>query len=158
MLMQGQPPASPHDDSMSDDAIDIWLDQAAENCQQHQEARQQLPHQLAVPSASAAPLPDASATAVATDGRDSMLGSLSDSQQWFDSFSLTAACGQGVSQGRGMQTRERGVSKRWGPPAPPQYHAMLRGELALAVMGGVAGKSLIKEVGPSKDVLAPCQM
>ncbi|DBA67722.1 TPA: hypothetical protein ACH3X2_001308 [Trebouxia sp. C0005] len=73
------------------------------------------------------------------------------SQHWFDSFDLPNAYEEQTPNISTSQSRNdgHGIGRGrscWGPPPPPQYTAMLCGELSLAVMSGVAGKSLIKEV------------
>lgn len=67
-------------------------------------------------------------------------------EEWFDSFD----CGQlrqcGVGSVSVTQDGSAAAAACWGGPPPPQIPAMLRGNLAHAVLGGIAGKSLVKEV------------
>ena len=88
---------------------------------------------------------------------DALLENSADSDHWFDKLDLAAArkssAGTGIEGHLDHADAER-RAQCWGPPPPPQYPAMLRGELALAVMTGVAGKSLLKEVRLCDYVLA----
>lgn len=72
--------------------------------------------------------------------------SSADSARWFDNLDLADA--RNCSAGKAVEGHlDRFLKARcWGPSPPPQYSAMLRGELAVAVTSGVAGKSLMKEV------------
>ena len=76
---------------------------------------------------------------------DSLLDSSKDSAQWFATAGMAAICKSSMGAGGDGQMINYCC---WGPAAPPQHSAMLRGELALAAMSGVAGKSLLKEVRP----------
>ena len=162
MHMQGNPVSSPRDGALSESAVDSWLDETASAAHQQLAANRSLSGCLANASTSAEALADAPATAVAgqsapaslvaaavvPEGCDALLGSVSDSQQWFDKFDVRAGWQElcrGNWQSKGGQ-ESCWAPKCWGPPPTPQYPAMLRGELALAVTTGVAGKSLIKEV------------
>lgn len=80
------------------------------------------------------------------------------SVQWFDSHVAVARkSSTGASSEGQSDAADIGRSAHcWGPPPPPQYSAMLRGELALAVMTGVAGKSLLKEVQSSHSHVRRC--
>lgn len=80
---------------------------------------------------------------------DALWASSADSDHWFDKLDLAAVRKSSAGPGTEGQVDHAEAERRahcWGPPPPPQYPAMLRGELALAVMTGVAGKSLLKEV------------
>ena len=48
---------------------------------------------------------------------------------------------------------EQASSQVWGPPPPPQVPAMLRGRLALRVLGGVEGNTLVAQVNVHSDML-----
>ena len=158
MRMQGNPVSSPHDGALSDSGIDSWLEQTAGISRQQLAASQQLSNRRATASTPAAAPADAPAPAVAsqsapatlskTERHDAVLGSVSDSQRWFDEFDLRAGWHE-LCRGNWQRPGGQGscwVPKCWGPPPTSQYPAMLKGELALAVTTGVAGKSLIKEV------------
>ena len=92
---------------------------------------------------------------------DAALGEVLASQHWFDSFDLPSAYGERASNISTSQSGNDGhrVGRGrscWGPQTPSQYTAMLHGELSLAVLSGVAGKSLIKEVCPPSCTTAMC--
>ena len=173
------PGAVPSADIMSDDAVDDWLTYTADSYCQQTQARPQLTQQVGTASAAEGKSPSASATsgpagpseacmaasdhsriqpqdeahALCAVDNDAALGRMSESQDWFDSFDLRAAHQQSVSVGgrhpSSCNSNGGGRGRCWGPPPSLQYPAMLRGELALAVMSGVAGKSLMKEVSTS---------
>lgn len=77
--------------------------------------------------------------------------SSADSARWFDNLDLADAGNS--SAGKAVEGRSDRFRRApcWGPSPPPQYPAMLRGELAVAVTSGVAGKSLMKEVQSLHD-------
>lgn len=175
MLMQGASAsalealtASPTD---SEGNLESWLAATAEQSQQRLHPMCQLTQQTpALVMSQAEGLSDpavvgndgvdvspthASQASSATDLLPGPLwDSSADSDHWFDRLDLAAA--RKSSAGTGIEAQSYHTGRRahlWGPPPPPQYPAMLRGELALAVMTGVAGKSLLKEVQSSSDYL-----
>ena len=171
MLTQGAPVSSDaviSADSIADGAIDGWLTLNADSC--CQQLRSQLVLQLATANSAQSQsvkscvaltqasaqfhiqaLADPIAVALSPDDNAALPGSMSGSPDWFNRFDLQSAYQQRVSMGRKKRIFEgdavsSGQGGCWGPLPPPQYPAMLCGELALAVMSGVTGKSLVKEV------------
>lgn len=171
MLMQGAPltpeaggPAA----AVPDAAIEAWLTQTEDSCRLQPQSRMLLAQQTAI----ASPQPSHSATTASSQASGNlsepslmhstaaphpcgdtgaMLESLSDTQGWFNAFDVQTVDEEWVSMSQRSQSGNAadglGQGRRcWGPPPPPQYPAMLCGELSLAVMTGVAGKSLVKEV------------
>lgn len=176
ILMQGQ--ALPADavtspTLISDLALNSWLDvTAGSSHQQMSEDHQHLPsgsatgRQRSDPTAAASSAHDRTtahhASQAGTDAdqpSDVYLDSSVNSGQWFDKLDVAALYKQwarSVTEGRSGQGGLGGGVRCWGPAPPPQYAAMLRGELALAVMSGVAGKSLLKEVSLHHQYLLRC--
>ena len=150
----------------SESDLDFWLAKTASSCQQHMLSAQQagvqtsgsaacIPSDLSMLMAAGSSQLDSSplrCTPQANQSTDGplvlLLDSSMDSQQWFDELDVSIVSKSKVTTGLEDQTdyHNGGRLRCWGPPPPPQYPAMLRGELALAVMSGVAGKSLLKEV------------
>ena len=77
---------------------------------------------------------------------DTLWESSADSAHWFDKMDLADARSSSAGRAAEVQSDRAERVHCWGPLPPPQYPAMLRGELAIAVTSGVAGKSLMKEV------------
>lgn len=175
MVMQGAsaPPeglqASPVD---SDFQLDTWFAETAESSQQrlHPKCPQSqqadfLTEDLSSPAMIgnngldiASPTSMSQASSATDLLPEALWESCESSDQWFDSHVAVArksATGAG-SEGQSDPADATRSARCWGPPPPPQYPAMLRGELALAVMTGVAGKSLLKEVHSSHSHVAMC--
>ena len=171
MLIQGAPVSSDaviSADNIADGAIIGWLTHDADSC--CQQLRSQLALQLATSNSAQSQsvnssvalsqvsaqyhiqaLADPIAVALGPDDNAVLPGSMSGSPDWFNRFDLQSAYQQRASMSRDKKVFEGDAVRSaqggcWGPPPPPQYPAMLRGELALAVMSGVTGKSLVKEV------------
>lgn len=174
MLMQGASTLSEaHDASPtgSESELDMWLAETAESSQQRLHPSFQLPDDImsqpedlsnsvmvgnnGLNIASPSSMSQASS---ATDLLpDTLWESSADSGQWFDELDLAAVRNSSAGTRTEGQSDHAGAgrrARRWGPPPPPQYPAMLRGELAVAVMTGVAGKSLLKEVWSHDYALA----
>ena len=167
MLMQG---AAASEEALSllsiqsESDLDFWLAETASSCQQRMLSAHQAGLQtsgacmpsgpsmlMAAGSGQLNPLPSLHTPQASqpTDGPLALLlDSSMDSQQWFDKLDLAIVSKSEASTSLEDQADHGngGRTRIWGPPPPPQYPAMLRGELALAVMSGVAGKSLLKEV------------
>lgn len=171
MLMQGASPSSEGLDVSPSDSefqLDSWLAETAERAQQRLHPKchpsQQADYFTEDLSISAIVgnngLEAASPTSMsqassATDLHEALWDNGESCDQWFDSH-VAVACKSSTGAGsEGLSDAGRSACC-WGPPPPPQYPAMLRGELALAVMTGVAGKSLLKEVHSSHSQVAMC--
>jgi hypothetical protein len=182
MLIQGA--ASTSDavtsaDAMTDTALEEWLIFTLASCHHQALPTPQLPHHMVTAhhqhsstSATAASIGGAAeasdqdsalvtAAVLPSTENDAVLGEMSASQHWFDSFDLHRAYQEGAINGSTSQFGNDGdgserVRRCWGSPPPHQYPAMLCGELSLAVMSGVAGKSLIKEVRPCSYIASIC--
>lgn len=169
MLMQGASPSSEGLDASpidSESQLDTWLAETAESSQQRLHPKCKPSQQAEVftedlsssvmignNGLEAASPTNMSQASSATDLLSEALWESNESSvQWFDSH---VAVARKSSTGAGSEgLSDAGRSARcWGPPPPPQYPAMLRGELALAVMTGVAGKSLLKEVHSSHSLM-----
>lgn len=116
---------------------------AATSTQQHVALQQVSPAPEAADTSS---IPEGSqAQAMQVDADQNLLGMSAAAEAWFDSFETMqpAQFGQGsvFEVGGG-----RGKARCWGPPLPAHLPAMLRGTLAQAVLGGIAGKSLVNQV------------
>ena len=76
---------------------------------------------------------------------DALLEVSAESETWFDSFDVgrNRQCSETLTAA--LQSNA-GRTRCWGPPPPAQFPAMLRGTLAHAVLGGIAGKSLVNQV------------
>ena len=165
MLMQGASPLSEGPDASPMDSeceLDTWLAQTAQTSQQRLHPRCQPSQQpefgteddcsSAMVGNNALGIASPTSMSQASSATDLLPEALWESNessvQWFDSHVAVARKSSTGASSEGHSVHaEAGRSARcWGPPPPPQYSAMLRGELALAVMTGVAGKSLLKEV------------
>lgn len=86
------------------------------------------------------------ATPMQVEADNALLGaSAADAEAWFDSFDISQQEQSGECSGATAGIG-RGRESCWGPPAPAQFAAMLRGTFAQAVLGGIAGKSLVNQV------------
>lgn len=182
MLMQGAstvPEASDASPTGSEHELDMWLAETAESSQQRLHPTCQLSQQKSdfvmsqpeglsnsaiigddeVDPRSPSSMSQASS---ATDLLpDALWESSAGSDQWFDKLDIATARKSWAGSGTEGQSDPAEAERRvccWGPPPPPQYPAMLRGELALAVMTGVAGKSLLKEVDSRDYVMCLLNM
>ena len=165
-------------EAMSDAGLEEWVLHTLPSCHHQALPTLQLPHDMATAqhqqistfattagigaAAEASDQDSALTTAVVSPSieDDAALGEVLASQHWFDSFDLPRAYEEQVSNISSSRSGNDGHGvgcgrSCWGPQPPPQYTAMLRGELSLAVMSGVAGKSLIKEVCPCNCIM-PC--
>jgi len=182
MVMQGAASASDavtSADAITDAALEDWVIQTLASCHHQALPTLQLPHNMATAqhqqSSTSATTASIGAAAEASDQDsalttaavspsiedDAVLGEVLAPQHWFDSFDLPRAYQERASNVSTSQSGNDGDGigrgrSCWGPQPPPQYTAMLRGELSLAVMSGVAGKSLIKEVCPCDCTTAMC--
>ena len=166
-------------EAMSDGGLQEWVIHTLASCHHQALPTLQLPHDMATAqhqqistfattagigaAAEASDQDSALTTAAASPSieDDAALGEVLASQQWFDSFHLPSAYEERTSNTGTSQSGDDGHGIGhgrccWGPQPPPQYTAMLCGELSLAVMSGVAGKSLIKEVCPCNCTIAVC--
>ncbi len=166
-------------EAMSDAGLEEWVLHMLPSCHHQALATLQLPHEMATPqrqqtstfattagigAAAEASDQDSALTTAAVAPSiedDAALGEVLVSQHWFDRFDLPSAYEEQMSNIVTSQSGNDGPGigrggSCWGPQPPPQYTAMLRGELSLAVMSGVAGKSLIKEVCPCSCITAMC--
>lgn len=85
------------------------------------------------------------AVSMQLDADDALLESAAASEAWFESFDASQQ--QKSSREPSAAARSGNCRGRcWGPPVPAQLPAMLRGTFAQAVLGGIAGKSLINQV------------
>ncbi|DBA91866.1 TPA: hypothetical protein ACH3X1_016000 [Trebouxia sp. C0004] len=172
MVMQGAARSSDaitSAEAISDAGLEEWVIQTLVSCHHQALLTLQLPHDMATAQhqqiSTSATTADIGAATEASDQDsasttaavfppiedDAVLGELSASQHWFDSFRLPSSFEERASNISTSQSGKdgHGIGRGrscWGPQPPPQYTAMLHGELSLAVMSGVAGKSLIKEV------------
>ena len=91
-------------------------------------------------------LPEGSqAQAMQVDADQNLLGMSAAAEAWFNSFETMQPAQ--FSQGSVFEAGGgRGKARCWGPPLPAHLPAMLRGTLAQAVLGGIAGKSLVNQV------------
>ena len=173
--MQGASPSSEGPDASPMDSeceLDTWLAQTAQNSQQRLHPKCQPSQQpefgteddssCAMVGKNALGVASPTSMSQASSATDLLSEALWDSSEssvlWFDSHVAVArksSTGAG-SEGQSDPADPGRSACCWGPPPPPQYSAMLRGELALAVMTGVAGKSLLKEVQLSDSHLAMC--
>lgn len=156
-------------EAMSDGGLEEWVIHTLASCHHQALPTLQLPHDMAtaqhqqistfattagIGAAAEASDQDSALTTAAVSPSiedDAALGEVLASQHWFDSFYLPSAYEERTSNTSTSQSGDDGHGIGhgrccWGPQPPPQYTAMLCGELSLAVMSGVAGKSLIKEV------------
>ncbi len=166
-------------EAMSDAGLEEWVIHTLASCHHQALPTLQLPHDMptaqhqqistfattaGIRAAAEASDQDSALTTAAVSPSiedDAALGEVLASQHWFDSFDLPSAYEEQTSYISTSQSGNDGHGigrgrRRWGPQPPPQYTAMLRGELSLAVMSGVAGKSLIKEVCPCNCTTAMC--
>ena len=178
MLMQGASTLSEAHDATptgSESELDMWLAETAESSQQRLRPSFQLSQQTpdnimsqredlsnsAMVGNNGLDIVSPSSMSQASSATDLLTDTLwessADSDQWFDELDLAAVRNSSAGTGTEGQSDYAAAGRRarcWGPPPPPQYPAMLRGELALAVMTGVAGKSLLKEVQSHDYALA----
>ena len=166
-------------EAMSDGGLEEWVIHTLASCHHQALPTLQLPHNMAtaqhqqistfattagIGAAAEASDQDSALTTAAVSPSiedDAALGEVLASQHWFDSFYLPSAYEERTSNTSTSQSGDDGHGIGhgrccWGPQPPPQYTAMLCGELSLAVMSGVAGKSLIKEVCPCNCTIAMC--
>ena len=165
-------------EAMSDAGLEEWVIHTLLSCHHQALPALQLPHDMAtaqhqqitfattagIGAAAEASDQDSALTTAAVSPSiddDAAPGEVLASQHWFDSFDLPSAYEEQMSHTSTSQSGNdsHGIGRGrncWGPQPPPQYTAMLCGELSLAVMSGVAGKSLIKEVCPCNCTTAMC--
>ena len=177
MLMQGAselPEAVDASPTGSESELDLWLSETVESSQQrlHPDRQRNQPSPEYVMSQPGnlsnsamgggqvnpgSPSSISQASSATHLLPDALWDSSAGSDQWFDMLELATMRKSSAGTGTEGHSDNAEAERRapcWGPPPPPQYPAMLRGELALAVMTGVAGKSLLKEVHSCECVLA----
>ena len=102
-------------------------------------------HPSAATSGSYLQLATGEADLMPIDGDNALLGAPAESEAWFDSFEV-GQHHQGSQRSTSALQSSAERSRCWAAPPPAQFPAMLRGTLAHAVLGGIAGKSLVNQV------------